>query len=704
MTATYVVKVDGKPCPFSDVGPPFRWEVRGGVAAPIQAWELPKSLVSEIVKTKAGQELELELDGRTIRRVYVLGNAPSGDPQTELLVMTDVRWYLSRSWLVHDFNVRRRVGDRRLVGTGDEPAEVKPNVADVQYAGWSLDGATPYLYAKVLERVKKDVEGAAVAGAAAKITWTVDPTTFMGEDRIVEETSMDDPMPVGLARALGALPGRNLYVDDDGVMHVYDAIPGAEKQLVGQFEWKLPRELEDHGSLAFVDMSASRSPTYRVLFTPEVEIKITYDTTRTWSVDDPYLENVLEVPDASLSVPASAASGRGARTVAHGTYITHAEAYEAWGAGGIFNTPLTDDIVRSGYLGKLLEATYVNYFGQADAVWQRRIRAVRDSYRTLFRVNPKFWGRVLSARAVRVKVVDDETGTRSASPVFANSAQKYSIRALVAGNTALGDNETTSYSETVNSANPARAHLDIVDFDQGILGVSWRLDKSGIAVEVAPSAIEEVPDYDPEKDPAFRVQTWSTRKLVATHKLATILSLVPAGPNDMRRLCEVKVTVQEAMQALRIRGDIQSEQPESKGPETTLRVSGQRATRRYGWEDGQNARDALMGFFKGDSSDERTEPEAALEAMNEEETVALARAQAAAHVVQYLDHWEGELRVPVSSKAKVRPLGSVSSVTYEVGKTFSRVLIRASHAPPQIDPFALLPAGVRKVLAREVQP
>ena len=699
---TYDARIDGVTVPFPKSGGAHEWRVQGGVAAPIQAWELPSPTVTKLVAAKAGQEVQLRLASRFVERVIVLGNAPSGDPQTQLLVMTDVRWYWTRSWIVHDFNVRRRAGDRRLVGQGDQPVEVRANVADVQYAGWSLDKGAPWQYAALLERVKRDGEAAAVAPAGSPIRWTIDKTTFMAEDRIVEETGMDAPMPAGIASALGAIPGRSLYVDDDGVVHVYDAIPGAEKYFVGAFERKLPPELLNHGSLTWVDLSASRPPSYRVLFTPEVEVKPFFDSSgAAVSADDPYMENVLEVPEASLEVPAM--NGRAARTVAHGTYITHAEAYAAWGAGGIFNTPLTDEIVRDGFLGQRLEATYVNYFGQSDTVWLRRIRAVKASYRTLFRVNPTFWGRVLSARAVRVKILDDETGTRSASPVFANSAQRYSTRALVAGNTSLGDNEDTSYADDVNSAKPARATLSIKDFEQGILSVEWRLDQGGSAVQVAPSALEALPDFDPEKDPAFQVGTWSTRKLVATHKLATIISCVPAGPNDARRLCEVKLTLQEVMQSLQLRGDIQPEQQEAKGPEQTLRVSPQRCTRRYGWADGQSERDALLGFFRGDASDERTEPENSLEPVNGEETLALAKAVAAADVVQRLDHYEGALAVPMST-ARVSPIGSISTVIYRVGRDHAQIVLHATPATPTFDPFALLPPSVRKILNREVQP
>lgn len=676
--------IDGRPVPFPDGGA-LQWRFVFGFGAPIQSWELPAPLVDEILGEKLGQEVTLELDGAPVERVLVLGDAPSGNPLTKLLVLTDVRWYWSRGWLVRDANVRRRVGDRRLVG-GDLVSGVV--VDEVRYAPWSIDGRVAFTW----ERLARNVLGEATAARLGRpsITYVIDPGSFGVDDRIVEETLTDDALPAGLARAVASLPGRDLWVDAKGVVRVADRAPGAERGLVEG----LPKPLRDHGDLRLVTLAASRPSSYRVLFTREHEVKFVFDPQATVTEDDPFLENVVQVPNRELSIPA--VGRRAARTVGQGSYVTHQEYYRAIGRPTLTDAPpeLTDDVVRGHFLGPWLEANYVLGFGltSPDPFWSKAIGAVKGSYRTLFRVNPRFWSHVLSASLQRAAVWDVETGTRAPSPVYANHARKYSTRTLAAGVTKLGHNVLDSYAANLADAKIAPADPHAFDLEQGVLAVVWRPDPWDEASAIAPSAVEEEPDLDPEVSALLTSFTWPTRVLVARHQVALVLSCVPAGPNDDRRLFSLDVSLADAEAALKLSGLAGIE---GKGPVQVLRVRSR--TARFAWSDQQDQRDAILSVFGVAQAD----PSLLVPVNLEDELLPLARAFAAADLAQRLDHYQGTLKVP-ACRGDLGPVGSIGEVVLQVGRGEASTILRAAPPQPTLDPYALLPPAARRILGREV--
>lgn len=705
MTVTYEVKVDGTPIPFGD----HQWILEAGVVPPIQTWEAPTDFVDNLVTNKAGQEITLELGGLKIERVILLGNAPSGNPLTQLLVFVDVRWYWTRAWFLMDVNLRRRIGDTRLLGSTLTAAS--PVVQDIQYAGFSLNGSDPWTWRTLNDKVMA-VSNAQKNGRP-EIKYVIDDpqsTSFRIEPKILQESVSDSQMPIGIARAVSTYPGRSLYVDLAGVVHIFDASLAAEKALVES----LPPVLLAHGTLKWVSEKARRPSNYRIKFTPEYEVRFTIAGFGPWSTvndTDPYLENVLQVPDLTLQVPQ--VGNRAARTVGQGSYITHAEAYAAWGKPSTGEAQLTDDIVRAGYLGGWLYATYVTQFlATPDLVWQRRIGAVVSSYRKLFRVNPKFWTRVLSAREVMTAIWDTETGTRAPSPVYCNFARKPTVRWLAAGLTALGssgteDSTNLSYATTGNLADgaPSGMSIRIVDDEQGILEVTFNADPFGRTVDVAPSAIDSIPNLDPSTEPLARSLTWSTRSLVpaANYAMATVLSCVPAAPNDVGRLYEVVVPISEAVEALGVSGSDVT----ASGPDQELRTT--LDTARFAWGDDQNTKDRIVQGFVGadpNASVSATDPSltfGGLVPVNLElELRPLARAVAAVDLATRIDHYQGTLATPID--ARIAPVGSVSTVVHRVTKDMATTTLVAPAPRPVINPIDLLPAAARKIIAREVQP
>lgn len=692
---SYTVKIDGISIPLHD----HAWAVTGGYTAPIQPFRVPNKIASDLLARKSGQEVDIQLDQTTVKRAILVGNSPSNEEWYQNLLFTDVRWYLTRKWMLLDANVKQRVGDNRLVGTSLEQAVVVPSV---RYAPWSLNNGTPFDWASFANR---SIDLARNVGPIS-IEWVVDQGSLSIESKTIEESTIDCPMPLGLAKAISAVPGRNIYTDLDGVIHVYDAVPGAEKSIIDRLR---TLHLVGNGDMTWIDMSASRpADGYRVFTTPELEVRLDYNFgTGSVNADDPYLEPVFKVTDLTLNVPASSNYSYPARSVAMGSWITTAEAFEAWGAGGRLNRKLSNDIIRDGYLkGSLVQEYVYSTPPDPDLVWHRRIDMVMKYWRRAFRVNPKFWARVLrvSDPPVMAAVWDQATGTRARSPAFVNMSKRYEIRWLLANQTQTAFNDNTSYATSglIASCKPQTAVVEWEDPDQGILTVMPDLRGGGFS-EAAPSLIDgNEPNLDPAKNNRVIVDTWATRTLISesSFKLSTIISMTPAAPADTRRLYYVDVPLSDAAEALGV-----SDSLRATGPRQELRTHG--ATARIAWSDAQDDKDRILAFFGANGPDVAVSATDAnltartLVAINHNDEVQpLSKAYAGCDLYLKLDHYEGRFSVPMNSE--LAPIGSVSEVVHRVTTATSRTTCIAGPLNPGSapNPMDLLPKSAHDALLR----
>lgn len=689
---SYVARVDGVDCTFVDDSTVFEWQIRGGVLAVPQTWEMPTHQVNEIVREKAGQEVTLELDGKTIERVIILGNAPTRDPLTQLLVMTDVRWYWTRQWLVRDFNLRRRTGDRRIVGNG--PPQVAQIVSDIAYAPWSINEGKPWTWEAAVKNVLD--EAVKASNGRPEIQWVQDPSKFAVADRVVEEAYIDDGLPIGIAKALAGIPGRDLYVDLKGVVHVYDRLPGAEIEFVKS----LPEPLRGHASFVLVDCSAFRAKKYRSLFDVEAEVRV--DVGGTEDAELPWAENVLRNPNVSQEVPASGT--RAARTVGQGAILKHTEAYAAFGPGTnkITMPALSDDLISKRYIaGDLVWLYALKADGAMDPVWAAQVEEAQTTFRTLFRLNPRFNDKKRSMKAKLASIGDTETGTRADSPVYCDHAIMPVMRHPRA-RAAVGAN-VTSWNALIVNCKRAPAKIRILDEEQGVFFVDWQKDTTGKYAEVTPSAINSPPTLEVSND-TLREQGWSTRRLVqaSEFKLSTIISMVPSAPNDSRRLFAVEATLEEAAARLGVAG---LGELVAKGPDQDIRS--RLVTARFGWQDDDTYRNLIYELFgaftRGPVNPDSGVVATALQPLNEEEVKAVAVANAAFELINRLDHIEGIRSTPGISETFV-PVGTIVMVSHRVTKDSAETTMVA--VAPQIpaDPMSLLPPHIQKVVAREVQP
>jgi hypothetical protein len=681
----------------------LEWIISTGVIAPLQKIRVPNPIAAKLLSSFAGQEVTIVCDETVIQRAILLGNAPCDDIWDQYLVFSDVRFYWTRKWLLMDANEQRRIGDTIVIQGSSTTALVIPTV---KYLPWSLNSNVPFTwdtYARRAMSLSAPVED------RAPIVWVMDNGGLNISDKIIEAMSSDSPMPVGIARAITAIPGRTCYVDLSGIVHVSDAVPGHEEPLIDALR---KMRLETQGDMTWLNNQGIRpADGYRVYFTPELEVRGTYDSAASVSPDDPYLEPVYSLPDLTTNIPAT--GNYPARTVGMNSWVTCNEAYRGWGPGspsaGGGSLPalpaLTDNWVADNFLTGGLYQNYVAYNPSSpDFVWARRVDRILEQFRRYYRFNPRFWARVLSARTVMAAIWDTATGLRARSAVYVNCAKRYEWKSLIAADSSMSHNDNNSYPTNglLASGKPQDAFVVFEDEDQGIIRILPDT-RSGKFAEMAPSLTTNTADLDPAKFPVAAVQqaSWSTLNLVpeAQHKVAVIISMIPAAPADVRRLFYYEVSLDNAAEYLGL-----TTTPSGTSVQQELRT--QISNARFAWGDDQNTKNAIIeGYFGANSvsAPDVIAEKALITPINlYSEIIPLATACAASSLFPKLDHYEGNLEVPMDPA--IVPVGSVDTVIHRVtpapgDKCRSTTMVHAGATEfTTPDPIQLLPSSVRRIV------
>jgi hypothetical protein len=725
MTAsTYIVSITAGGTEFFMPYDDHEWTVCGGYFAPIQFWIMPATTADAILtelgsSTGTAREVTLKLGGPAtpivVSRVVVLGTAPADNPQRKYLLLSDVRWYFTRAWMAIDVNVRRRLGDTRLVGNTVTGTTIVDTVA---YAPWSINNGTAFEWVSLKNQVLTYLTTA--RHGRPSITFVtdsftvIDPTTGGGvSPKIVQEMTTDAPGPAGCARAIESVPGASIYVDLDGVIHVYERTPGAEAAVVAA----LPPPLQGHGSLALIDRSGLRpAGVYRIYVDYEIEVRFTYNASGSglWSTvnaNDPFLIPVIEVTDQQLTIPAGTYYGGVVRAsstdVGQGSWIGQDEAFHAWGSKNwvSFTLPqLTDNIVARHWFGEALDRYTVGKFlNTYDPVWGGRIEALLRCYRTYFRVNPKFWDRVRHAWPVRAAIWDPITGQRAPPAVYANFNLVPVDRPASALIPDMSINVTDSYDDLTGllvNSRPSGFHMKLVDKELGIIAIDRNAlskypgaEKIGISPVQAPAQIDGAGLTDPTTQQLVLATTGAN-----AWKCAVVFCVAPAAPNDLRRMYEIQVTPAAALASVGFTGSV----PACYGPDQEMRSH--LAQARVAWQDDTGVSDQILELLGcPDTADGITtdEPLTTLTPINKnQELIPLAKAVAAARLLTNLDHYVGELAVPMDGT--LAPIGSIVSVTHKVleNRSVSKVTC-SSHSDP-ISPVDLLPGSARALILQEI--
>jgi len=629
-----------------------------------------------------------------VRGLYAVESSPADENRLGVVVV-DRRWLWKRTHVLREYNLRKLVGDNRLVGNVMQRVDLRANAADFALRRTTLNNGRPWTAREVLTDILTQLVG------AGQFTIHSFP---MAKD--VVDLVIDDSGSSALQRTLAYLPGAQCYVDTDGRVVVYNSLGGGEATALKAAGTPYPggRQVE------LIDHSLVRPRKVISLFEIEPEIRFDYielgaGETRTKPVpgrEPRHLENVVPVVDPTLDV--------GARTVSRGTWLP----IDTWlaaiddltdypgGDNGRSHTKslgaLTEEAIRTHYVSGFVHLR--NNFtlaqqGLADPLWSLRLDAVQAHWRTSFRLLPQWRDKVKSIRAIRAGVVDIENGTRGKAEAYFDYTVRPSKRTLVkiwkdksdAGWTILG------YADDLGDAQPGPADVVVLEPTNGTFQIVYRVDPWGDGIKIAPGLLpaDGIPLQTVSPNASFQYLLWDSPLVVLqpSWRLAVVLTVALAAPNNQTRLHPVTVDVGRALALLP--DGIKS--TKALGPDWTMRVGAGIQTARFLWLD-SHATQIEHAVFT-----DAAFPKDLL--VNGGHLKAIAEANAARIHALLQDRHQGEQ--VVSFNADVKPAGSLTQVTHSVGydAAVTHMVLPPIATPPDL--LAMLPDSTRKLLQRSVQ-
>lgn len=676
---------------------PISWRLTSGVHPYTTVLEVDAASAKQLLAA-AGRPSRMTItsddDSLTVNEVYVLHEAPASAPYLGAVVLADRRWLWGYNHVRMDFNIRRRTGNRRLLVDGSIPQEVPITVDDVSYAIWSIPSKGKKWEAPdAIERVLK----------------LVDPTARIQTDISslrsvpIENMEIDDNGPAAVSRVLQHAPGAEVAVLLDGSVVVYDATrvdqARAAERRTGPAAVGAPLPAVRH-------FGAQRPAKVRVFFTPEQELR--FDSK---AEGDRYvsqkgvleMENVVPVPDVTLNVA-------GLGTVCRGTWITMDQAIAAWNATGALaaGVTLSHDLIQELWLYGL-DRMLTELGGPAAATsdWGARVSAIRTHYRQTYRLAQYWMARIKSLRAMRVSIIDPENGSRA-------PATAYSDHAIIAGErsrfTDLGSQgwvlNRSGYSALLANAKAAPAVVSVLDDEQGIVRIDYQLDPLHLWRAVVPGRVDNAPNLHwgmkGEKPISFDSTDSSGKapRLAASHRVAIVLTAVPAAPNDIGQLHEVTVNPSD------VAGLIGSDKVANpSGPVAMVRVGPGTATARFAWRDGDETAIRESFGVNRDGSLAPPKRSVSLEKLlvDSDEVKKVAEASAAVVYASMADRMVGGKSVRLDRQVSIT--GNLTEVEHAVG-TGGEALTTLSFqdALPALSMLGFVSDSVRRQLFRLVQP
>lgn len=693
------------------------WGLRAGVA-PVEA-EFEVSPDDADALTSGGNRpvtLKIDTDGADgveIQNLYVIQKRPAENAHTSLVRVVDRRFWWKYTQVSHEFNVRRNIGVRRVKGGFDRP-ELDPVEPDIRYAPWSLNNKYPWTAEAALKKVWETVSESEKDAGGPTPTLSIDPNIkkLSGDSLPIEDVALNDDGASAIARLLAFIPGAQITVDANGSVRVYSVADGSESEVMDAM---LPEQDGDHAE--FVKNHRIRPREVRIYFAPEAELRIDYEEVGdggSQSIPDAlYADNVLPVTDHSLSVPPFGPQ-------ATGTWITFPQAFDAWGAvpGG---RKLSKSRLRRAMVPFMDLWTGVRIAGLGDdkADWGSRIGAAQTHYRRTYRINQKVVYGVRAFRAYRVATINHQTGSRAPATAYQDWAvvatQRYLAVGLSGGASSFeyAHNFTGypsgGFGSSIEGIPASPIEVTVADSDQGIIRLEFRADPFRVHEQFLPSKIDNIPNGDLTGG----VFAWNATEagrdppeLSATHKVAFVLTVIPATPNTKKRLFELVRKPSDVASLLP--STLQGGLSEAHGPPMDVYIGPGWETARIAWSD-KDRKKIIRGL--GLDADESpgdvnslsdlvinlgkqkgvSDPAASLDA--------IANSVAAAVYAEHADRIEGSRTTPVTHKARIT--GFITDVVHRVlpdGEASTTATV--GERPASLDLMSMMPSSTRKIILK----
>ncbi len=605
-----------------------------------------------------GAPISLRLGPVQYDNVYAVSPAPGADEDSIGFRVQDVRWLWPRARVVKHFNVRKRTGDRRLVGDGR--IENQQSIQDVAFKAYSLRSGI-FLY--TLEDVLRYVLGLLGTKFGHDV---VIPPGIASREFPIENFRIDAQGDDAVGQILAKLGGLNVTVRPDGFVTVIDPADGSEADILAS----RPAPFRGTSTIEFIDRRIVRPSAFRVLIENEPEIRMdgAEPVTSPFAVarseeaknlaqamPDLVLENVLQVPDIEITV-------RGQRLGQH-SWVSFTD-YLTWLAGEPVsqqNTigPPTLPILRENYLRPwFTQAQYeIDSAGEIDPVWRVRWQAMRKFFRVAWRPIKLWRDRFRRVTPFRVGIWDAETGTRAPASIYADYTQFPARRLVTTKNRAHKTSHgfvNNFYNQDLVNARQAPVDFHLLDQDNGIFRFYLVPGPQGDETKVIPGLIDGLSNLNPTSANVFGMLK-EQRPLASGYNVASVFTVLQGGDNFHTEF-EVK---SEDLAPL-----LGKDFGDSRGPVWEIKIEPSAvSTARYAWDD--KRREEIKKAFLTPVEPDGKRNQFPLDLLvNREHCENMARAAGAVVLSRLVDTNEGSETGPANPEAVVG--GAITSVTHAV--------------------------------------
>lgn len=634
-----------------------------------------------------------------VRDLWIMSVQAASTPAQRLVLVADKRIWWSRFHVLRRFNVTKRGPDtRRLYQEGTPVGFNRTIVSDQIYAPWSLypreKPSAPWTAQQALLDVIEAVDSSPVRFDA----------TF-DRSASIQNLVVDDQGDTAIAQVLKFVPGAMIHVARDGTIVIGHENKGGE---LGGTAAKLP-PIVGPPLATVVSLARSRPAAIDVLFGRELEVR--FDSrvegvlsTRATEARD--MINVAPVPDSVLRV--------NGKLLTCGTWCSFDNLFTAWaGTWGSLLGDLTHAYTQKLFPSPSFIDAYARPVGSTtvDPILVRRISAITQHYRQTYQLEPRWRDKILSLRAYRVGILDEENGVRAAAQAFSDWSIQPTLRgsAKVQKDHSFFAYNVAGYADLLVNAKVAPARVTVQDEDQGVIRLDYLLDQNGLYARVFPcgivgpdGSVNSLPRADAR--PVGGLNYMAAHAILApSHRVAVVLTAVPAAPNDERQLYRHRVEKSDAEAALGLGIG------ECRGPVWKVRVSDALLQARWEWRDDKaSAVEDVFGVTsapppKAGAVGSGNPPADPLgDPANNVAVRACAEAVAAAIYSAFLDRGEGTHATAISPET--HPTGSISTVTHVLRTDGSALTL--AYMPGRAEPvdlLAFLPESVRSLLQRIVK-
>jgi len=678
---------------------PNGWIFTTGPHPNVQSFEMDKDKAHRLLGGNPVVELVIEDGGqaKTIKNLYLIGEGPSSAPMFATVQAADLRWRWPRTHVKGAYNIRRRTGDKTLLVEANSLVQLAQVVDDFQFAAWSLNRGKKWRPREIIRDVFEKLQSGG-------------PFPFTIEDDItdeleVNEVDVDLPGPEAVAMVLNHLPGASLWVDAEGKVIVQSAIGLAEADVIRA----AGPEIVGGGHVSQVSYRLTRPEKIVVYFTREQEIRFdsVLEGAAPASIDDRFCQNVVLVTDPQVLL--TGVDG----IVSQGSWATFDSIFDWWNFTKEIPKAhdVDHDFIQAAFFEDALYNVHVPWGSdEPQPVWMGRIGAIKRDYRQTYRINRSWMDRLHRILPIRAAILDQATGQRGRAQAYTDHCVRLATRNTEKSTTKqLLFKNVSGYSAELSNAEVSPAIVQVLDDQAGIFRLDYHVDPYGLSKEIYPSQMINVPTANVgDKRPrglSIRVGMFGAfPKLAPDHRMAVVLTCIPAAPNSKAQFYPVTVTPEDVKGL--VPGLVINP---SLGPQWEIRVDPGVVTARIAWADGHaaSAIERSLGVGGQNLNPIEAEQQAQQDAklldslvVNRAHLVAVAQALAAQLWSLMTDRSIGSKTV---RNLDVRIRGSIESVSHTIevdGRVLTTIALPEKLRERNI--FALLPEGVRRVLLREV--